>query len=311
MAETIQPPEPLGYEWQSWRAGVLDSLLDRQRNHPKPGGFYSVARVGGFLEWGKKWKWSPEYGGLPCGYERDIDAPPRRSVLKQTHKPPTELEVLHVTGTFRLGRPPSVQWGSSLHDLRGIVAYPEGWKARKAKRDDAEWWKRKPGRYDRYWDQHLLAVEYERLDRRQWPIPDRRGGEYGIDLIWRKVCKGGGSKGVNFAAASFFLAERLRSPYIPSNSLPVWRPDQGAQRWAALAPDNRPGAWARKHVEAPATALSAERKYLAGPGRSLRSIWGERRGGKLVGATWQRGRPVRGMGDDLDRLALSAAFEAG
>ena len=118
-----------------------------------------------------------------------------------------------------------------------------------------------------------------------------------------------GAQGVWFSAPARVVREEvLRSPFFPGN---VRGLDTRSCGWAVLVPDKRPGAWAQEHVEGRRRRLSAELKRLAGPGRALRAIWGEWRGGKMVGAKWQRGTPVKGMGDDLDRLALSAAFEAG
>jgi hypothetical protein len=90
--------------------------------------------------------------------------------------------------------------------------------------------------------------------------------------------------------------EVLRSPYIPRNGEPLFRPDKGSARWAAANPDKRPGAWAQRHVEMPADALSAKREECR-----------RRRDAAIDGLLSNFGCVDH---NDLDRLATSAALEA-
>ena len=156
---------------------------------------------------------------------------------------------------------------------------------------------------------------------------DRAMRSYTIDLIWQQVppgpiknsippfCVWPVAGGGHFGKMPFFPAivdeegkpdfnhplfdeyprrvladEVLRSPYEPRGFEPLWRPNKDAKQWAAVTPERQPGAWALRHVEAPANALSAKRKRLA----PLRRLMRER-------------LPDH---DDLDRLATSAAIEA-
>src|SRR5262245_38408704 len=63
--------------------------------------------------------------------------------------------------------------------------------------------------------------------------------------------------------------------------------------WAAAPSAKSPSVWTAQHdVEARAFVLSARRQSLEGPGRLLRTMWGKRRGGKLVDGKWRAGADV-------------------
>jgi hypothetical protein len=298
--------------WSEGRTGFPTAAeLPSKRKHPNPGGFYGPKRG---------W-WGPETepgcsllgGPQPAVYCAEKDESPPESVLEQRHEPPNELKLLRVVvGAFRLGRPPA--WVNSFYDLRGQTGGRARWKVGDGK---------PTGR--RYRDQHVIDI----VAGVGWPTRVQRrpaNAPYTIDLIWRPVrtgpikisvpryCVWPVAGGVYFMPAPeaprALIREVLRSPHFPASGEPLWRPDKDAKGWAAIVPNRRPGAWARRYVEGRADELDAKRKRLEGPGRLLRSVWGEVRGGKLVGTKCKKGWAARGIGDDLDRLAVSAAIEA-
>lgn len=263
-----------------------------RRKHPNPGGFYGPKRG---------W-WGPDTepgcsllgGPQPAAYCAEKDEPPPESELEQTHEPPSEPEFSRIiVGSFRLGKPPA--WANSFYDLPGRTGGTARWKVGDGK---------PTGR--RYWDQHVIDV----VAGVRWPTKPRRplAAQYTLDEIWEEPT----SVGIHFVVLPFrkLIGHRLRSPYEPRGFPALFRRMDGAAGWAAVVPNRRAGAWARRYVEGRADELDAKRKCLEGPGRLLRSVWGEMRGGKPVGTKWKKGWAARGIGDDLDRLTVSAAIEA-
>jgi hypothetical protein len=324
-----------------------------KRNHPNPGGFYGPKRG---------W-WGPETepgrsllgGPQPVEYCSEIDEPPPKSVLLQTHEPPDEIisllrrsptteEALYnalrryrlkweragrpayrvraknigrwsaprleeiVTPAWVMASPALVRWFRRLLIISRVVPHIVGEKLFYG--DLACWWEvpseaRGHGatRYT-YWNQHIFAV----CEGTQWPTkPQRRprNAPYAIELVWDRQVRADpgmarveGPAGPRVVAAACFkmpdlmvAREVLRSPFYPRGFPSLWRPNRDAKRWAAIVPDKPPGEWARENVEKPANALSIKRKRLA----PLRRLIRER------------------LPDDdpLDRLATSAAIEAG
>src|SRR5262249_24185884 len=184
----------------SWVEGLEAAGL-RQRKDPKADGFWSVHRTDGKLQWAKKHpKWEPCKGPLDtkvweveplhphrplrcdvpiwrARYEPEIDVDPPSSVLEQRHERPDATLVPVLVGNFRLGLPP--EWVNNFHDTRGRLSQPCSPPPIKS---GAAWWKTKPARRYRYWDQHAIAAG------QRWPTrPNRRGRPYTLDLKFKRV----------------------------------------------------------------------------------------------------------------------------
>jgi hypothetical protein len=250
--------DEVAWDEGAWLGGVVQvdpKELPSTRNHPSPGGSWSVAKVGGFLKWAKKLpKWEPCSGPLDvriwevepkhphrqlrcdvpiwqARYEPEIDVDPPQSVLDQTHKPPREPPTRIVTGRFRVGYTHHLSLQGPL--LPRIALDPA-----------------------------------KTIDVQRYLRPQRRpqGAQYTLDLIWLEVRtdipRSLGAGAYLFAvpnAPRSLVGERLRSPYESRGFPSRWR-HKGAKGWAASTLEKRPGAWALHHVEAPANALSAKRE---------------------------------------------------